>query len=360
MAVPTSAPTSQNAPQLEDTPTPIVDTPAPEPPFCTTGRAFDSTALPASSHLVRVLFLNDDLWLWRQETGTADPISTGGHVTAYLNAPDNSAVAYIKNGNLWLWREGQAVIQLSENGSANNLRFSPDSSLIAYSRALGDDQYEIWAINSDGGPARLLATASAAETWERNPDAEKSDDVFQPRATFTLWRINTSEGTATLFNTFSGFVLEVVLAPDKQHFAFWKEKQGGLRDLHIVNLTTGQDEVYDSGRYSLIFDHWLSDSIHFVYSYQTVGNSQTCFLLGQIGQSPMVFPPEIRPPTPTVKWVDETTFILDQDSRYDGFINSGTLYWHSLHGERMLISDYVRPTTGEPPDASFIAYFAEP
>jgi hypothetical protein len=74
----------------------------------------------------------------------------------------------------------------------------------------------------------------------------------------------------------------------------------------------------------------------------------------------MVFPPEIRPPTPTVKWVDETTFILDQDSRYDGFINSGTLYWHSLHGERMLISDYVRPTTGEPPDASFIAYFAEP
>lgn len=512
-AVATLAPTRENQPQPEATPTPIVDTPTPEPPFCTTSRSFDSTALPTSSHLGRVLFLNDDLWLWRQETATAVPLSTGGNVTAYLNAPDNSAVAYIQDGNLWLWREGQDGSQLSDDGLAHDLRFSADGRFIAYSHAVDDDQYELWAIASDDGAARLLATASAADVWKRNPDAEKidlifywaadnktlvyffyptllgigdapsepalmvdaetgqtvtsvpienladvhhgysvsfvtqpdgqaelslveassghvvltlstrynaiwtfspddhylitssdnsaliidladlsqqpldiplrtvgvshylaapshwwqddttwyaavpnSDDVFQPNVTFDLWRVNATDGTVTLINTFSGFVLEVVLSPDKQHFAYWDNKLNGLRDLHIVNLATGQDELYDNSRYSLIFDHWLSDSTHFIYSYQTGDNSHICYLVGQIGQPPMALPDGMNPNTLHAQWVDETIFILDRVDN-DGTIS---LYWQSLHSERRLIGEKVRLITDAPPDASFIVYFAEP
>jgi dipeptidyl aminopeptidase/acylaminoacyl peptidase len=479
----------------------------------------DSAAFPTSPHLARILFLYDDLWLWRQETGTAVPLTSGGNITAYLKAPDDSAVAYIQDDNLWLWREDEAVTQLTENGRISDLLFSPDSTIIAYSRALGDDQYELWAINSDGGAARPLATASAAETWERNPDAEKidltfhwdtdshiliysfyatvlgqgdpapeptffvaadsgaaltslppenredvyfgyivsfetqpdgraelslvnvsngrvaltiptrfhaiwsfspdgrylitstedgatlvdlanlsqrtlplnlrsvgvgygsaappgwwtndttwytlipdRDDVFQPGAMFTLWRVNAADGMATDINTFKGFVLDAELSPDGQQLAFWGEEGNvfGLRNLHLVDVANGQEEIYDNGRYSLLFDHWLSDSTHFVYTYLKGDNGSSCFLLGQLSQAPIPLPEMAHIYANQVQWLDETSFVIYEDFVYDEAGHSGTLYWQSLNGQRLLIGKFVAPASGQQPDASFIAYFVQP
>jgi hypothetical protein len=135
----------------------------------------DTPPLPAPAGLLRVLFPNGDLWLWREETGTAEPLTSGGNMAAYQLRPDNRAVVFLQAGDLWLWREESGpATRLTESSDLDHFLLSSDGALIAFSRTLAGEQYELWAINSDGSQARRLATASAAETRARYPDAYAS------------------------------------------------------------------------------------------------------------------------------------------------------------------------------------------
>jgi Tol biopolymer transport system component len=511
--------------------------------------------LAANSGRLRVLYLNDDLWRWREETGTAEPLSNGGNVTSYQSSQDhsavaflqagdlrlwreetgtaeplssggnvtdyqftqdNSAVVFLQAGDLWLWQAGQPALQLTNSGDMSSFTVSGDGAMIAFSRAANDNHFELWAINRDGSQERRLAPVSAAETrarysdvvditlsyrwlgdthtlvyhlyptlqglgepplealylvnvdtgtahlvapagtyneYELAPNNERmvaagtnldlidvadgrvelalpgnglaawtfspggryliassvdgavvvdiadlsqqaiavayrsigvghgstqppgwwadettwyalipDGDVFQPGATFTLWRVNAAAGTATPINSLAGFLLVVSLSPDQRRLAFWEATEGDLRNLHLVDVATGQDEIYDSGRYILDFNQWLSDSTHFVYQYEDRASNQRCYLLGHIAQPPI---PLDVPVDAQVRWVDDRRLILLEDFVYSdsggfGSIGSGTMYLQSLNGERALIGEFVGPPLGLSPHDIFTAYFEQP
>ncbi|MCP4139804.1 MAG: hypothetical protein GY755_05855 [Chloroflexi bacterium] len=69
-------------------------------------------------------------------------------------------VAYIRDGNIWLWEEGIGSRQLTNTGSASNVKISDDGSLIAFSQ-----QRELWGVSADGGaPIQLVNQAYLAST----------------------------------------------------------------------------------------------------------------------------------------------------------------------------------------------------
>lgn len=475
--------------------------------------ATDATAapnLPKPTSLLRVLFLNKDLWLWKEETGTAVSLTKGGNVTAFRPAPDSSAVAYVQDGNLWILREDQSLLQVTEGSHIDDFLFSQDGELIAYSTALEDDQYEIVIANSKDASARWRETVSAADTWARHPDAEKVDltfswmddthiltwsfsptllgigdtppqpgfavdadtgealdslpataapdspygydittvtqsdgqselhlvssadgetalvlpavyfslwtlspdgrfliasapegivavdlsdlsqwsapvpyaavgvshystpspsvwadestwyattpdgtDVFQQGATFTLWRVNLAEQSAEPVKSYSGSILDAEFSPDQQHLAFWEETGSGIRNLHLVNVATGEDSLYENGRINLLFDHWLSDSTHFVYNYQD-GN-QTCYQLGHISQPPVPVIVGAESGSSYAWPVDETRYVTVKDYLIGENSSSGTLYFQSLHGENTLIGAFAGTS-----ENNFTPYFEEP
>ena len=491
-----------------DVPSP--DTPGPSPVTATCPDNGTVINLPASSNSLRILFLNDDLWLWREETETAVPLTNGGAVTAYSLASNNSAIAFVQDGNLWIQYDGQTAVQITENSTIDSFNFSQDGQFIAYSIALGSDQYElrIAIVNSEGGATRLKETVSAADTWARHPDAEKvefvfnwmddthiltysfsptllgigdtppqpgfhidadtgltvdaltaeatpdspygykvtfvtqadgqselhlisttdghtaltlpavllplwtlspngrfliasatesvvivdladlsqwtapvpysaigvshyatsspsvwvdemtwytttpdGDDVFQPGATFTLWQINLVEKLAAPLNSYRGAILDAEFSPDQRHLAFWEETGNGIRNLHLVDLLTGEDVLYENGRKNLLFDHWLSDSTHFVYEHQ----NKRCLQLGHLSQPPITLAIPTGQSDIIVWGVDETRYVLVDDYLSTENGSSGTLYFQSLHGEKALIG----PFTGTD-GYSFTPYFEEP
>ena len=173
-------------------------------------------------------------------------------------------------------------------------------------------------------------------------------DLFQPGAMITLWHVNLVEGTATLINSYSGIIFSVVVSPDQRRLAFLEDTADGFGNLHLVDVVTGQDVVYDNGRVNLNFDHWLSDSTHFVYHYSDNGSpNQGYRRMGHICQPSVLLEPLIDF-VESGWWVDDTRFLISEESK---------LYLQSLDGERVLIGE-LSAAPGSFTSYSF--YFEEP
>lgn len=523
-AVPPTAtkPTTSASQITPAMPTPIADTPTPLPVSlaCPESATADKPLLPVPTNLVRVLYLNDDLWLWREETSISEPLTSGGGVTYYLLAPDNNTIVYEQDGKLWLWRRNQEAILLIESNDIENVLFSKDGAIVAFSKALGDDQYELWAANSDDGSLRQLATASGSEIWARDPKTYQVDFRFrwakdthiliydfyaslaemtfaapepiflvdadtsmtlptlpanadinvhhgyrllfvrqdggsytefqlinaesgrtelvlptrqdaawsfssggryliasvedgavivdladlsqklipvpyrslgmshgsfnppgwwvdestwiiaafdgptghEPGGTFTLWRVNAADGTAVSLNTFRGSIEYMTISPDYRYVTFRdnSESDASLLTLHLVDTTTGQDTVYDNGRSNLFFDHWLSNSDHFIYSYEIRDNEsyQRCFLLGHISRPSFPQPVTTVLGNNRIQWLDDTRFIQTENIVNSESESQGTMILHSLNGEKVVIGDFLKPNGTRPYD-NFTAYFEE-
>ncbi|GAB4428200.1 MAG: hypothetical protein Kow002_17100 [Anaerolineales bacterium] len=87
-------------------------------------------------------------------------------------------VAYIKNGNVYVWTEGEGSVGLTNSGNASSVDISDDGQVIAYVR---QDQgnfviQEIWAVNTSGpSNDRLLVSSAdfaALKASSPYPDAE--------------------------------------------------------------------------------------------------------------------------------------------------------------------------------------------
>jgi Tol biopolymer transport system component len=73
-------------------------------------------------------------------------------------------VAYVKDGNVYVWTEGGSSIGLTSTGDARRVRISSDGQRIAYVRELAGAPfaYELWVVNSDGwllNPQLLVSQA---------------------------------------------------------------------------------------------------------------------------------------------------------------------------------------------------------
>ena len=72
---------------------------------------------------------------------------------AAASTPAALTVAYVQDGNAWLWDEESGGRQVTENGGVENVFLSGDGQRIAFVRG-----GNLWAVNSDGSDERQLTT----------------------------------------------------------------------------------------------------------------------------------------------------------------------------------------------------------
>ena len=69
-------------------------------------------------------------------------------------------VAYVKNGNVWLWTQGGSTQPLTTAGYVVSLDLSGDGQMVAFQRETIPFHPELWAVNSDGTGERVLVSAA--------------------------------------------------------------------------------------------------------------------------------------------------------------------------------------------------------
>jgi len=89
---------------------------------------------------------------------TPAPAPTG---RAFLIPSLTLKLAYIKEGDLWYWEDGQPPLQLTNLGDAYLVALADDASQVAYARELDYGSRELWVVNTDGSGARALVDSPA-------------------------------------------------------------------------------------------------------------------------------------------------------------------------------------------------------
>ncbi|MBK8794092.1 MAG: hypothetical protein IPN59_13440 [Holophaga sp.] len=71
-------------------------------------------------------------------------------------------IAYVKDGNVYLWTEGNGLVGLTSSGDAWDVRISPDAAMIAYTRHHPADYYrqELWVVNTSGATNERVLVGS--------------------------------------------------------------------------------------------------------------------------------------------------------------------------------------------------------
>jgi hypothetical protein len=89
------------------------------------------------------------------EVSSATPtaVSPSESTPTPISGPSVLHVAFVKDGNIWLWREGEEVVSLTRAGAFTDPRISDDGEIVAFTRG-----EELWAVNSDGTDERPLVT----------------------------------------------------------------------------------------------------------------------------------------------------------------------------------------------------------
>ena len=125
------------------------------------------------------------------KTDTPDapaPVETETPDIPTFTPPRALQVAYIKNGNIYIWTEGESSVGLTSTGDAVDVSISDDGQVIAYTRRnpTNDFDYELWAVNTSGPTnARQLVSHDefeALKTGSPFPDARSlRPDLFKFR-----------------------------------------------------------------------------------------------------------------------------------------------------------------------------------
>ncbi|MEX2162316.1 MAG: hypothetical protein WD751_10440 [Anaerolineales bacterium] len=101
------------------------------------------------------------------------------------------SIAYVKDGNVWIWVQGGPHSQLTNNGDANDVRISQDGCRIALMRSVPNPAYdpnvefplqstfnELWVVNSDGVGLRKMAGQEFFATLPA-PAANTAYDLYK-------------------------------------------------------------------------------------------------------------------------------------------------------------------------------------
>lgn len=135
-----------------------------------------------------------------------------------------------------------------------------------------------------------------------------NDDVWDKAATFTIWRADVASGESTAVNTFAGFYMSVMFSPDGRWVVFWPQSMDNRRRLHIADVVTGEQGVYDELRL-LEFIGWSPDNTQFVYKPFKSTAEATGLIVGNICQPPRPLGVETIVAY-TVQWVDSQRLLV--------------------------------------------------
>ena len=130
------------------------------------------------------------------ETSVPDvpaPVETVVPDVPAFTAPRALQVAYIKDGNVYIWTEGESSVRLTNTGDAMDVRISDDGQIIAYMRRdpNNDFSYELWAVKTSG-PTNTRVLVSYAELEALNAASPyPAENGLRPE--FIEWRPGTHQ-----------------------------------------------------------------------------------------------------------------------------------------------------------------------
>ncbi len=86
-----------------------------------------------------------------QIVATLPGVSAEASVSAPAPQASGLKIAFVKNGNVWMWSQPTGARPLTAEGDASEVHLSSDGAVIAYQRG-----QTLWAVNADGSAQRLL------------------------------------------------------------------------------------------------------------------------------------------------------------------------------------------------------------
>lgn len=99
------------------------------------------------------------------------PSPTDAPVETPTPEPAHLQVAYVSDGDLWLWSEGAAPVSLTSLGDVSSVRISDDGQRLAFTRRVDPLHQEIRAVNSDGSNTRTLVSSADFESLAVDSEA---------------------------------------------------------------------------------------------------------------------------------------------------------------------------------------------
>lgn len=94
------------------------------------------------------------------------------------------SVAYVKDGNVWLWREGNIAAPLTTSGNVTNVTLSTDGKVVAFQRNIDDYHSELWSVNSDASGEHLLISVDEFNSFDRDKWLEEAKALVPHRFDF--------------------------------------------------------------------------------------------------------------------------------------------------------------------------------
>jgi len=151
-----------------------------------------------------------------------------------------------------------------------------------------------------------------------------SENIWEPEATFTTWRVPSDGAPAQELHTFSGDPFSVSLSPDQRYLAYRKASKPLSNDwvLHLATFDGRLDIVYAQGNL-MDFWGWSPDGVHFVYGQDTTRAPYLGSVCG--GAQPLLDPPVF--PIWQITWVDPDRFVFTSggDGPTDSELRLGTV-----------------------------------
>jgi len=175
-------------------------------------------------------------------------------------------IAYLKNGDLWVWEDAAGLRQLTTSQDISTFRVSPDGLKVAFSR-----RNELWALQSDGTGERQLLSQSYLEGLRTKPEEAiwlDSFGWFPTRDTvyFSTWR---ESGEYPLPN----YDLHLIEYANPSPYLWLSPGQGG----RLTFSPDGKTLVVSSRTSIDILDLAASTRIT-AHSYPAIANYETGYL----------------------------------------------------------------------------------
>lgn len=164
-------------------------------------------------------------------------------------------------------------------------------------------------------------------------EGDDAGDILSPQTQFTVWRVDVATATVERLQTYQGSLVSVAFSPDRQHLAFWSQRQDNIRTLYLADLASGEQVAYDR-RPLLEFLNWHPDSAQFVY-WEFVEQSP---LLGHVCEQPEPLTAVNIPFAGAIYWLGPERYVsVEGVDRGDEVTGSWEIHLRSGDGKDQLL-----------------------
>jgi hypothetical protein len=264
----------------------------------------------------------EDVYLVDVDSGRQQLVVPGGRYNVLHYAPDGRQIAAVTAGELHLIDSENpadilAIPAAVDDSPFQSLAYAPDGQRLAIfeeegvllvDTGSGDWQTIPLPYTSIGlGHSRAMPpihwhdSGDAFITWTTTGD----ENPFGQEATFIVWRVDLATATATSLGDYNGSPLSVTLAPNQRRLAFWRDNNGSVRSLYLVDLQTGEQLSYHRGP-NISIDEWREDALTFSFtiSEPRPETTERSFWLGHICAPPRQLPIETTSGADQLTWLD--------------------------------------------------------